>query len=76
MLACLLAYCLVLLLLVPPRLLAVPVAHKGPHLLAAAGPLPPVRHAAPLTQQISLTRTSRAKAARENAPALKAFKRC
>ena len=51
MLACLLAYCLVLLLLVPPRLLAVPVAHKGPHLLAAAGPLPPVRHAATMTQQ-------------------------
>ena len=43
MLACLLGCCLVLLLLVPPRLLAVPVAHKGPHLLAAAGPLPPVR---------------------------------
>ena len=45
MLACLLAYCLVLLLLVPPRLLAVPLAHEGAHLLAALG-LPPVRHAA------------------------------
>ena len=39
MLACLLAYCLVLLLLVPPRLLAVPLAHEGAHLLGAPRPL-------------------------------------